>query len=237
MPVRVPFWPLPFPMRKNMAIDASPSLAVLGFAFLVSLITGILFGIAPAWLSSHAQPAEALRGVNRSTRDRSSLPQQALVVMQAALSVVLLAGAILMTKSLTNLEHQNFGLATANRYVLHFDPEGAGYTVERLPALYREIEDRFSALPGVASVGLGLYSPLEGNNYGECIIQQGHPAPGPSDKCNSTWDRVSPHFLDADRRARVARPRIHRPGHGDFPASRNRESDLRQSATSPMRIQ
>ena len=188
---------LAFPDAKNMAIDASPSLAVLGFAFLVSLITGILFGIAPAWLSSHAQPAEALRGVNRSTRDRSSLPQQALVVMQAALSVVLLAGAILMTKSLTNLEHQNFGLATANRYVLHFDPEGAGYTVERLPALYREIEDRFSALPGMASVGLGLYSPLEGNNYGECIIQQGHPAPGPSDKCNSTWDRVSPHFLDA----------------------------------------
>jgi hypothetical protein len=77
-----------------MPIDASPSLPVLGFAFLVSLLTGILFGTAPAWLSSHAQPAEALRGANRSTRDRSSLPQKALVVFQAALSLVLLAGAI-----------------------------------------------------------------------------------------------------------------------------------------------
>ena len=53
-------------------------------------LTGMLFGAAPAWLSSHAQPAEALRGVNRSTRDRSSLPQKSLVVFQAALSVVLL---------------------------------------------------------------------------------------------------------------------------------------------------
>jgi len=188
---------LAFPDARNMPLDASPSRAVLGFAFLVSLVTGVLFGMAPAWLSSHAQPAEALRGVNRSTRDRSSLPQQALVVIQAALSLVLLAGAILMTKSLVNLEHQNFGVATANRYVLHLDPEGAGYTAEQLPALYREIEDRFSALPGVASVGMGLYSPLEGNNWGECVIQQGHPAPRPGDKCGSTWDRVSTHFLDA----------------------------------------
>jgi predicted permease len=188
---------LAFPDAKNMAIDASPSLTVLGFAFLVSLVTGVLFGTAPAWMSSHTQPAEALRGVNRSTRDRSSLPQQALVVMQAALSLVLLAGAILMTKSLANLEHQKFGVATANRYVLHFDPEGAGYTVERLPALYREIEDRFSALPGVASVGMAQYSPLEGDNWDDCVIQQGQPAPRPGYKCGSTWDRASTHFLDA----------------------------------------
>jgi len=188
---------LAFPDARNMPFDASPSLPVLGFAFLVSLVTGVLFGMAPAWLSSHAQPAEALRGVNRSTRDRSSLPQQSLVVLQAALSLVLLAAAILMTKSLANLEHQNFGVATANRYVLHLDPKGAGYTVDRLPALYREIENRFSSLPGVASVGMGLYSPLEGDNWGDCVIQQGHPAPRPGDKCGSTWDRVSPHFLDA----------------------------------------
>ena len=188
---------LAFPDARNNPVDASPSLEVLGFAFLVSLATGVLFGIAPAWLSSHAQPAEALRGVNRSTRDRSSLPQKSLVVFQAALSLVLLAGAILMTKTLVNLEHQNFGIATANRYVLHFDPAGAGYTIDRLPGLYRQIEDRFSALPGVTNVGMALYSPLEGDNWGECVIQQGHPAPRPGDKCGSSWDRVSPHFLDS----------------------------------------
>jgi macrolide transport system ATP-binding/permease protein len=188
---------LAFPDAKNLTVDASPSLTVLGFAFLISLLTGILFGTAPAWLLSHTQPTEALRGVNRSTRDRSSLPQKALVVIQASLSLVLLAGAILMSKSLANLEHQNFGVATAHRYVMQFDPEGAGYTVERLPALYKEMEDRFAALPGVAKVALALYSPLQGNNWGDCVIQQGYPAPGPNSKCGATWDRVSPHFLDA----------------------------------------
>jgi len=188
---------LAFPDARNMPIDASPSPIVLGFAFLVSLVTGALFGIAPAWLSSHAQPAEALRGVNRSTRDRSSLPQKALVVFQAALSLVLLAGAILMSKTLVNLEHQNFGIATSDRYVLHFDPAGAGYSIDRLPGLYRQIEERFSTLPGVTNVGMAIYSPLEGDNWGECVIQQGHPAPRPGDKCGSTWDRVSTHFLDS----------------------------------------
>ena len=188
---------LAFPDARNMPVDASPSPVVLGFAFLISLITGVLFGTAPAWLSSHAQPAEALRGINRSSRDRSSLPQRSLVVFQAALSLVLLAGAILMTKTLVNLEHQNFGIATSNRYVLHFDPAGAGYTIDRLPGLYRQIEDRFAALPGVTNVGMALYSPLEGDNWGECVIQQGHPAPRPGDKCGSTWDRVSAHFLDS----------------------------------------
>jgi len=188
---------LVFPDAKNMPINASPSLSVLGFALLVSLVTGILFGAAPAWLSFHAQPAEALRGVSRTTRDRSSLPQKALVVLQAALSVVLLAGAILMTKTLTNLENQKFGVVTENRYVLHFDAQGAGYTIDTLPALYREIQDRFSALPGIAHASLVLYSPLEGDNWSDCVIQQGHPAPRHGDDCDSTWDRADTHFLDA----------------------------------------
>jgi predicted permease len=189
---------LAFPFARNIPIEASPSLTVLGFAFLVSLATGVLFGVAPAWLSSHAQPAEVLRGANRSTHDRSSLPQKALVVLQAALSIVLLAGAVLMSRSLANLEHQNFGIQTANRYVFHFDPAGAGYTVDRLPGLYRQIEDRFSSLPGVSSVGLALYSPLEGDNWSEGIWVQGRPAPGPEDReAWATWDRVNPKFLDA----------------------------------------
>jgi len=186
-----------FPHARNMPLNASPSLPVLGFALLASIVTGILFGIAPAWLSFHAQPSEALRGANRTTRDRSTLPQKSLVVFQAALSVVLLVGAILMTKTLTNLEHHDFGVTPQNRYVMHFDPQGAGYTVNTLPALYRQIQDRFSALPGVGNVGLALYSPLEGDNWSDCAIQQGHPAPSRGDDCNATWDRVDAHFLDA----------------------------------------
>jgi predicted permease len=188
---------LAFPEARNLPIDASPSLAVLGFAFLMSLLTGVLFGFAPAWFSAHAQPAEVLRGSGRTTRDRSSLPQQALVVLQAMFSVVLMACAFLLARSLNHLEHQDFGIVTSNRYVLHVDPAGAGYTADRVSALYRQIEDKFSSLPGVANIGMALYSPLEGNNWGWCVIRQGHPAPGPNERCGSTWDRVSPRFLDA----------------------------------------
>jgi len=188
---------LAFPDARNLPISASPSPIVLAFAFLVSLLTGVLFGTAPAWLTSNTQPAEVLRGSNRTVRDSASIPQKALVVFQAALSLVLLAGAVLVSKSLANLEHQNFGVLTANRYVLHFDPEGAGYSADRLPGLYRQIQARFSALPGVTAVGLGTYSPLEGDNWGECVIPQGHPAPGPNGHCGSTWDRVSAQFLNS----------------------------------------
>jgi len=178
-----------------MPVQASPSLPVLGFAFLVSLLTGVLFGTAPAWMSSHAEPAEVLRGASRSMSDRSSLPQKILVIFQAALSLVLLVGAVLMTKSLEKLQHQDFGIQTANRYVLHMDVQGAGYKLEGLQPLYRQLRERFSALPGVTGVGLALYSPLEGDNWGECIVMEGHGAPGPNDRCGSTWDKVSADYM------------------------------------------
>ena len=187
---------LAFPDSPNLPIAASPSLAVLGFAFLLSLLTGVIFGVVPAWITSHADPAEAFRGANRSTRDRASLPQRSLIVFQAALSLVLLVGAGLLTKSLRNMEHQKFGIQTSNRYVLHLDPAGAGYKPETLPAFYRTLEDQFGSLPGVQSVGLALYSTLEGNNWGEGVFVSGRPAPGPNDHNGSSWDRVSTRFFE-----------------------------------------
>jgi predicted permease len=187
---------LAFPRATHLPIHASPSLPVLGFAFLLSLVTGIVFGIVPAWISSHSDPAEALRGLNRTTRDRSSLPQKSLIVVQAALSLILLIGAGLLTRSLNNLQHQNFGIQTANRYVVHIDPQGAGYTPEKLPALYQTLEQRFGSLPGVQNVGLAMYSTLEGNNWGESVYVEGRPEPGPNEHNGSSWDRISARFFD-----------------------------------------
>jgi predicted permease len=187
---------LAFPDAIHLPIQASPSLPVLGFAFLLSLLTGVVFGIVPAWITSHSDPAEALRGANRSTRDRGALPQKSLIVFQAALSLVLLVSAGLLTKSLRNLEHQDFGLQTTNRYVVHLDPAGAGYTPEKLPALYDRLQQQFGAVPGVKSVGLALYSTLEGNNWGEEVFVEGRPDPGPNAHNGSSWDRVSPKFFE-----------------------------------------
>jgi predicted permease len=187
---------LAFPDSPSLPIHASPSLVVLGFAFALSLLTGIVFGIVPAWITSHSDPAEALHGINRSTRDRASLPQKSLIVLQAALSLVLLVGAGLLTQSLRNLQHQDFGIATANRYVFHFDPAGAGYTIATISAVNDRMEREFSALPGVQNAGLALYSTLEGNNWGEGVYIEGRPAPGPEVQNGCSWDRVSPHFFE-----------------------------------------
>ncbi len=187
---------LAFPDSPQLPIAASPSLAVLGFAFALSLLTGVVFGIVPAWMTSNSDPAEALRGVSRTTRDSTSLPQRSLIVVQAALSLVMLMSAGLLTKSLRNMEHQDFGLQTENRYVLHLDPAGAGYKAETLPALYRSLEQQFGALPGVKSVGLALYSTLEGNNWGESVYVDGRPAPGPNAHKGSSWDRVNAQFFE-----------------------------------------
>jgi predicted permease len=159
-------------------------------------VTGALFGTAPAWLTSHADPAEALRGANRSTRDRSSLPQKALVVVQATLSVVLLAGAGLLIRSLQKMEHQDFGFETENRVNIGVNAPFSGYPPEKLDALYRELQDRLSHIPGVQRAALALYSPFT-DNWGEMVIREGHGVPNVSEDQGSSWDHVSPGYLEA----------------------------------------
>ena len=187
---------LAFPDATNLPINASPSLPVLAFAFGLSLLTGLIFGIAPAWITSHSEPAEALRGSNRSTNDHSGWLQRSLVILQAALSLVLLVGAGLMAKSLNKLENQNFGVETENRVVAHFSPDDAGYKPEQLQALYERIDQGLRALPGVEKVSLSLYTPLEGDNWGEGVTIQGRPEPGPNDAVGASWVRVGPDFFD-----------------------------------------
>src|SRR6202790_5053832 len=152
---------LAFRGAKYVPIDATPSLSVLGFALLLSLITGIIFSVAPALIASRAQPGETLRGAGRATGDNSALPQKILVALQATMSLVLLVGAGLMTQSLRNLEKQRFGFDSQSRVIVRLNPALAGYTFERLPALYRQLQDRFSHMPGVLSASLALHSPMD----------------------------------------------------------------------------
>ncbi|HJS97477.1 MAG TPA: ABC transporter permease [Terriglobales bacterium] len=177
-------------------IDATPSLPILAFALGLSLLTGVLFGVAPAWVSSRSQPAEALHGATRSTRDRSALPQKSLVVLQAALSLVLLAGAGLLTRSLLNLQNQQFGFQTRGRYIVRLDPSLAGYTMERLPGLYRQLQTQLGAIPGVLSVAYSGYSPMGGDNWSSDISLEGHPPVDYSKVVPPSWLRVSPHYFE-----------------------------------------
>ena len=95
---------------------------MLLFTLGMSVLTGVIFGIAPAWMTSHADPVEALRGANRSVSGGRSWMQRSLVIGQAAMSLVLLSAAALLGKSLRNLEHQNFGFETEGRYIAWINP-------------------------------------------------------------------------------------------------------------------
>jgi predicted permease len=176
-------------------IDAQPSLPVLAFAFGLSLLTGVLFGTAPAWFTSRGNPVEALRGANRSTRDSATLPQKILVVVQATLSIVLLAGAGLLTRSLRNLEHQSFGFEPEHRVSIVMNEPPASYTEPQLNALYSELQDRLARIPGVQRAALALYTPYI-DDWGELIVPQGHGVPQMDGNSNSSWDRVSPGYLE-----------------------------------------
>lgn len=184
--------------NNPVAISAMPSLPVLGFTFGVSLLTGVLFGVAPAWMMARADPADALRGAQRSTARGAGWTQRSLVVFQAALSLVLLCAAGLLTQSLRNMERQNFGFDVANRYVLHIVPQMAGYKAEQLPAFYRQLHDNLAAIPGVSRVGFGLYSPMDGDNWGETAYIEGQAPPRADSNQNQTsWLRVSEGYLES----------------------------------------
>jgi predicted permease len=178
-------------------IQASPSLPVLGFAFAASLITGLLFGIAPAWMTANTNPAEVLRGAGRTTGGSGTLGQKSLVVVQAALSLVLLCAAGLLARSLNNMQNRHFGFETPNRYILHIDPQMAGYKPAALEPLYRQIRDNVQTIPGIQQVSFSLYSPMEGDNWGEGVYIEGEPPPPPGTADhNASWVRVSPKYFD-----------------------------------------
>jgi predicted permease len=185
---------LAFQNAHFLPVSTAPSLEVLAFAFLLALITGIIFGAAPAWFATRTNPADALRGSGRSTSDRSSFARKALLLVQATLSVVLVAGATMLARSLNKLEHQDFGYQVKGRVVVALNNPPASYSQPKLAALYRQLEERLSRLPGVQGAGLALYNPLT-DNWGELILVSGHPAPKIEEESGASWDRVSADYL------------------------------------------
>ena len=140
---------------ENVPIHASPSPLVIGFAFGLAMVTGILFGVAPAWITAKAEPADALRTGSRTTAGgAASLLQRGLVVVQAALSLVLLNCAGLFSQSLSKLQNTDMKLNATNRYMVHFDTQTRLTSMNwKVEAMYRTLEERFHAIPGVVESG------------------------------------------------------------------------------------
>jgi hypothetical protein len=184
---------LAFPGAEHVPINASPSPMVLAFAFGLSLLTGVLFGVAPAWIASNSEPADTLRSGTRTTVGGATLLQRSLVVVQAGLSLVLLVSAGLFAKSLSKLEHIDLKLDATNRYIVHMNPQTAGYSQRQVGDLYRTIGERFHAIPGVDKVGISSYTPMEDDNNGWSVVVQGQP----DKNLNASYIKANPDYFDS----------------------------------------
>ena len=182
--------------NNYVPIDPAPAWPVLLFTLGVSVLTGIIFGIAPAWVTSHAEPVEALRGANRSVGGGRSWTQKSLVIAQAAMSLVLLSAAALLGKSLQNLEHQNFGFETRGRYIAWINPMLSNYKPEQMEPMFRQIDDRLRQIPGVRMVAPALYAPMTGDSWNDGIRIEGRPEPAPKEDSSAGWSRVMPGFFE-----------------------------------------
>jgi predicted permease len=169
---------------------------VLLFTLGVSVLTGIIFGIAPAWVTSQADPVEALRGASRSVGSGRSWAQKSLVIAQGAVSVVLLSAAALLGQSLRNLQHQDFGFETQGRYLASINPELGNYKLEQLEPLFRQINDRLRQIPGVRMVTAALYAPMSGDSWNEGIRVEGRPEPPAKEDTGAGHATVMPDFFE-----------------------------------------
>ena len=181
-------------------VNATPSAAVLLFALTVSVITGVIFSIAPAWMAADAEPIEAMRRSSRTVGFNGGIlggaaTQKMLVMVQASVSLVLLSAATMLGQSLRNLEHQNLGFDTGERYVVSIAPKLSGYKQEQLAPLLREIEDQLRLVPGVREAGSVLAAPLTSWVWPHDIQVEGKPDSGQQDDVSSGWTRVTPGFF------------------------------------------
>lgn len=168
-------------VARTSPVDVRPDALVLGFTVAISLLAGVIFGLAPALRASRTDLSTALKAKTSRVgglKLRFGLAP-ALIVSQVAVSLVLLVGAGLFARSLLKLEHEDLGFNSENVLLVDIDPRLAGYKPKELSGLYRQLLDRLGALPGVRSTTVATYSPLSGTARTSNISVQGYlPEPG-----------------------------------------------------------
>ncbi len=175
---------------EPMYLRVSPDVRVLGFTVLVSLLTGILFGLAPALRSTRVDLTPALKDGAKSGSGRTYRFAhlhiglgKVLVVSQIALSLLLLVGAGLFVRTLENLENVSTGFNARNLLLLGLDPTQAGYKGQRLESFYETLHERLRAVPGVRNVSLSRLTLISGNASIRSISLPGHtPRPGEANR-------------------------------------------------------
>ena len=149
--------------RTPIALDLAPNLRILAFTAVVSIVTGILFGLAPAWRATRIDLTPALKNV-RSSLTRGLGPGRVLAVVQLALSLLLLVGAGLFVRSLQKLSGDEAGVPRQSVVILRVEPKGSDQrnipgTSERLDRTYQELIRRTQQIPGIRFASMANGTP------------------------------------------------------------------------------
>jgi predicted permease len=183
---------------ETVPVDIEPDARVLAFTCGVSVLTGLLFGLAPALRATRLDLTPTLKVNARGTigeRSRFGL-SKGLVVTQVAVSLLLLVGAGLFAGSLHNLRSLDLGFRPDRVLVFQIDPRGAGYQREQTPALYRRVLEAVRAVPGVESASLSFRTLLGGARRTESVEVDGYDSQQGEENAVRII-HVSPGYFDA----------------------------------------
>ncbi|HEY2858355.1 MAG TPA: FtsX-like permease family protein [Terracidiphilus sp.] len=177
-----------------VAMSPAPNLGVLMFTLGVSVLTGILFGLAPsihaARIGARGTLSAGARTAQSSGGKQARFWPKALVTVQVMLSLVLLVVAGLFLRTLRNLQDQDYGFERSHLLLADIGEHLAGYAPHQVPALHQALLDRLSAIPGVRSAALSATPPISGGSWSSNISLSGY-APGPKENMVSILNRVS----------------------------------------------
>jgi predicted permease len=146
----------------GLDIDLKPNATVFAYMFLISLITGVVFGLAPAIESTKSNLTDALKSTRSRGRVSQSRSRNLLVIGQVAVSLVLLIGAGLIVRGLQQAQSTELGFNQKNLLVLSMDLTTQGYEETRAATLYAQLSERLKALPAIRSASLAEVAPFSG---------------------------------------------------------------------------
>ncbi|MFL6215597.1 MAG: ABC transporter permease [Blastocatellia bacterium] len=170
------------------------NLRVLGFTMLLSLVTGVLFGLAPAWRSTRVDLTPSLKESGRSSSAAArSWLSKSLIVAQVAVSLLLLVGAGLLLRTLVNLQKIEAGFNQQNLLLFSVDPGLIGYKDERLATLYKNLSEHIEAVPGVRDVTFSRVPLLAQSSSSSSIVLPG--ANEPPDSTDRTYSSPYVHHV------------------------------------------
>ena len=180
----------------GLKIATVPDLRILLFTIAVTMITGLLFGLAPAMQATKPDVAPTLKDqAGAVVGSGNSALRKGLVAAQVTLSLLLLIGAGLFVKSLSNLRALGAGFPTERLIGFEVDPALNGYNPERAKAFYRTLTQMLEVLPGVQSVGLASVRILEGNEWDNSAMVEGYTPPRAGDHPEPYMNSIGPGYF------------------------------------------